>query len=263
MKMNFSIPAIALFAGAALGYVCGASSSGEGSAGPAPQAAAQEAAKPHRQAKTSLDADASASLRARIKELEKRLAEAKAGGDGPQEEKTDGGAAEPSRRRRRMNPFDFAGDIEKFRKENPEAYAQMTNGMARMNRRRKERAASRMDFFASVDTTGMDRQAVETHESLQKMLQGREELASKMESSFFSGDGGADHGEMMGEMFRMSGEIRELMAKERENLLLHTAKTLGFEGEAAGEIVATVQEIYESTSDGWGGRGRGRGGERP
>ena len=54
--------------------------------------------------------------------------------------------------------------------------------------------------------------------------------------------------------------IREASEQERENLLRQTAEALGFSGAEATEIVDTVSEIYEATSNGFG---RGPGGRPP
>ena len=70
------------------------------------------------------------------------------------------------------------------------------------------------------------------------------------------------------EMRETDHAIRETNSQERENLLQQTAEALGFSGAEATEIVDTISEIYEATSNnfggpgGPGGPGGGRGGRR-
>ena len=62
------------------------------------------------------------------------------------------------------------------------------------------------------------------------------------------------------ELRGMHGEMERLRHDERRNLIAETAKELGFKGEDVKTITATIQEVIEATSGGFGGR---RGGPPP
>ena len=180
---------------------------------------------------------------------------------------------ETDRRERRR---DFKADMERIKVEDPARYAQMTNQMAQFRQRRLERAQSKMDFLASVDTSMMSPEARKVHADLQDMIEKREAIEDKMRNFLDMSE--EERRAAFDEMRETDGKIRELNRAERENLLAQTAQALGFQGDDATEIVETVKGIYEATENGgWGGPGgpggpgggrgnrgggRGRGGNR-
>lgn len=121
-KMTTYFPvAIALIAGAGLGYCLAPSA-------PAPAAPQEQKAEAPRRARggddSSGERSANRALRARVKELEEMLAKQGIEVEKMKEEETE-------RRERRERPrFDPRAEMERLQKENPERYAQMTNGMA-------------------------------------------------------------------------------------------------------------------------------------
>lgn len=157
--------------------------------------------------------------------------------------------------------------MENLKKENPERYAQMTNGMARFREQRTARQQAKLDFLSSVDTSKMSAEAQRTHGELQSLIAKRHDLEGAIMDENLSDE---KRGELMREIFENSRQIRELSREERNNLLEETGKALGLEGEAAKELTDTIREIYEATDDnvfggrggpmGRGGRGRGPGG---
>ncbi len=267
-KMTTYFPvAIALIAGAGLGYCLAPSA-------PAPAAPQEQKAEAPRRVRggddSSGERSANRALRARVKELEEMLAK-----QGIEVEKMK--EEESERRERRERPrFDPRAEMERMQKENPERYAQMTNGMAQFRRRRLERAQSKMDFLASVDTSMMSPEARKVHADLQDMIEKREAIEDKMRNFLDMSE--EERRATFDEMRETDGKIRELNRAERENLLAQTAQALGFQGDDATEIVETVKGIYEATENGgWGGPGgpggpgggrgnrgggRGRGGNR-
>ncbi len=162
------IPMAALAAGVALGY------------GIAPVEVVQMADK---QVKTEvknvkLGTDGSEeALREQIRELRRQLAAKESEGRKPDETRMEEARIDDEGRRGRMNPREW---MEKMKTENPEQYARMTNGMARMRARRLERAQSRLDFFDSIDTSAMSAEDREKTISLQNLLVKREELMAQM-----------------------------------------------------------------------------------
>lgn len=262
MKMNFTVPVAALIAGAAIGYCC------------APRGAAPESApEPKGEAKVvkvGLSDKASVdAMRARIKELERQLAER--GNDlfddpgEPAEERV--AREERPRRgegRRARGPGEW---LENLKRDNPERYTQVTNDMANFRRMRQAHAQSRLEFLASVDTSRMSEAERATHERLQTLLAQREELMDKMDSAVSGNSVTEEEQREMGRtMWEATGEIMELNRQERENLIKQTAEALGFEGEDVGEIADTIKAIIETTESGFGGfggRGPGGGGRGP
>lgn len=199
-------------------------------------------------------------LRARIAELEALLA--KRAEKASEEEK----ASDDDRRGRRgergfggLSPKEWR---EKMKKENPEQYAQMTNGFARMRRDRQARAQRKADFLASIDTSKMSAAALKTHTELQELLAKSEELEQKMHQMHESDaePSREEMGEIFKEMHETQQRIRELNAQERDNLMVETAKELGFDESDAVEVAEAFQEIMDNTSGGRGGHGPGPGG---
>lgn len=252
MKAPFTLVVAALFAGAAAGYLCAGRETapqekGDGASGKA--------------VKTSLDDTRTVeALHKRIEQLESALAEKKAA------ERSSASVApaavESGGPRRGRGPWG-AASLEEIKRENPEAYTQITNHVARMRERRRERASNTLDFLASVDTSAMGKEARETHEALQELLERREKLADALDETMLSSGEDAGDGEERANAFRemmeLSQEIDRLRGEERDNLLLQTANALGFEGEDAEAISETVKEIFEATGNGFGRPPRGPG----
>jgi len=251
MNAKTFIPfAVTFLAGAAIGYCFAPSSSA-----PAPEPEVKEEA--HRRPNAGDGGERASNRSRRTRNREMDPAPAKNGAE--VEERVD----VPRREEQAPRPRDYRSDMERLRRENPERYAQMTNGMAQARRRRLEQAQSKYDFLASVDTSKMSPEARKTHESLQGMIARRDELDEKMRSALdMTGD---ERRAILAEMRSTDESIRELNRAERENLLVTTAETLGFQGDEAKEFVDTIKGIYRSTenagSGGFGfGGGRGPGG---
>ena len=67
-----------------------------------------------------------------------------------------------------------------------------------------------------------------------------------------------DRQQLFQDMRETDRAIREKNDQERVNLLQQTAEALGLSGAEATEMVDTIGEIYEATSNrGWGGPGPG------
>ncbi len=244
MKAYFPV-AVALLVGAALGY-CLAPSGGAPAEGKAKEPVAAPSVKDEGD-KASVNA-----LRARIRHLEGLLA--KGGGESEKVQEEPGERARPERR------FDPRAEMERMKNEDPVRYAQITNGMARFRRRMLDRAQSNLDFLGSIDTSGMSEEARRTHDELQSAIERREQIAERMQNFMDMTD--EERRAAHEEMREANRQIHELGMAERDNLLTQTAEALGFEGDAAAEIVDTVKGIYEATeSHGFGPRAA-RGGRR-
>ena len=230
MRMNFSVPVIALMAGTALGYFL------------APEKAATPEAQTAHTTKAAIsdvgDKASENALRARIKELEQQLAEKVSS---EPVATTEAKEVVAENRPREFNPREM---MEKMKQEDPERYAQMTNRFARFRARRAEQVQSRMDFLASIDTSFMSEKAKTTHAQLQSAIVKREALEDQIHSDEITED---ERRELFDQMREMDHEMRELNRRERDNLLEETAIELGYQGDDAADIVATIKDIFEAT----------------
>ena len=229
---------VALLACVALGYCFGVTTS-----------TTPEQAKAEREKAAKLppadkgEAASVKALRARIAELEKLLADARAKPPANEAEKVASqGAPRPPNG---GGPREW---LENIRKADPGRFAQMTNRFAQFRRRRLERQQRNLDFLASVDTTHMSAAAKKTHAALQDAIARREEIEEKMHDEGLSD---AERRELFGQMRDADRELRGLRRAERDNLFEATANTLGFEGEDAKEIVDTLKEVVEATESSW------------
>ena len=134
----------------------------------------------------------------------------------------------------------------------------MTNRFANWRRSRAEQARNKIDFLSSIDTSRMSAGARKTHDALQELIARREEIEAQLQNPDISD---AERGELMRQLRESHGELQRLNGEERRNLIGETARSLGFEGEDAREISATIQEVIRATDGGWGG-GRHHGGHR-
>ena len=233
--------ALALFVGVAIGYFAG-----ESPAEPAPAASGTNVMTRATIADRG-EAVSIVALRRRVAELERLLNE-----KGEESRIAISNAVAEAVRnatpdRPRGNPREW---MENLKKNEPERYVQMTNRFAQWRQRRVERAQSKIGFLASVDTSHMSTGAKKTHSALQDLLARREEIEAQLHQEGLSDSA---RGELMREMFETHRELRRLNQEERANLFDETARALGFEGDDAKEITATIQDVIEATDGGFDG----------
>jgi len=246
MKIKtFSPVVISLLVGTAIGFCFSP-------AAKAPEPKPEQKAEAPRNARTADDAagerSANRALRARIRELEDMLAK-----QGVEVEKM----KEDESSRRERPRFDPRAEMERIKKEDPERYTQMTNGMAQFRRYRQERAQSKIDFLSSIDTSRMSPGMLKVHSDLQDMIEKREAVEEKMRGLMDMTE--EERHAAFQELHEVEGKIRELNRAERDNLLVQTAEALGFQGDDASELIDTVKSIYEATESERGGPGGPRG----
>ena len=197
------------------------------------------------------------SLRHRIAELEKLLAEK----DGKSEIAISNAVAEAVKARPPApQQQNWRERMEEMKKNDPARYTQMTNRFAQWRRTRAAEARNKIDFLSSIDTSHMSAGVRKTHDALQDLIARREEIEQQLQNPNLSDD---DRGKLMGELHSTHHELMRLNGEERNNLFEETARNIGFEGEDAKEISATIQEVIRATDSGWGGHHGGhRGGPR-
>ena len=194
-------------------------------------------------------------LRHRIAELEKLLVAE----NGKDEIAISNAVAEAMKNRPPEPPRqNWRERMEEMKKNDPERYTQMTNRFAQWRRSRAEQARDKIDFLSSIDTSHMSAGAKKTHDALQDLIARREDVEAQLQDPNLSDE---DRNKLMGELHSTHHELMRLNGEERQNLIDEAARNMGFEGEDAKEVSATIQEIIRATDNGWGER-RGPGGPR-
>ncbi len=245
MRLNFSVPVVALLAGAAIGFCLHPAPKAVEGAGDAPPGpAAPAAGRPIADAAGDAATEA---LRARIKELETLLADAAKRSDEkpepPGEDANDG-------RRERVGFRNFREEMERMKAEEPERYAQITNQMARARLERAKLVRSKLDFLVSIDPDALaSDDARDTHSRLQSLIARREELEEMLHGESVSDE---ERGEIVRELISGMGELGELYSLERDSLLAVAVGELGIDGPAVDDVVAVINDIIDATSMGFG-----------
>ena len=247
----FALPA--LIAGALLGYFAHPSAPE-----PEPGSAAPAAAKSAR--KTTADDATISRLRARIKSLERQLADNAAQPSDADKETS----AEPEDRP--QNPFlrngpprmptaaEMRANMEELREKDPAKYAQMTNRFARWQENRLQRTNDRLDILASVDTSRLTEKERQTHAALQDAIVRREELRQMLnpQNEDMTEE---QRKKTFDELRKLEHEMHQLETSERNTLLTKTARSFGLSKANAKEMTDAVKAIYQAT----GGEGRRHG----
>ena len=239
--------AAALFAGVAIGYFVKDE--------PIPAEAPKVEEKAKKPVADKGDEASVKALRRRIAELEKLIAEK----DDASEIAISNAVAEAVKARPPAPPQNWRERMEEMKKNDPARYAQMTNRFANWRRSRAEKARNKIDFLSSIDTSHMSAGAKKTHDALQELIVRREGIEQRLQSPDLTDE---ERGKLMGELHSTHHELMRLNGEERNNLFEETARNLGFEGEDAKEISATIQEVIRATDAGWGGHHGGPRGPR-
>jgi len=159
------------------------------------------------------------------------------------------------------NMADGRNHLEELRKNDPERYAMITNGIAMHHANRLRDATNKLDILASVDTSHMTAKELAVHEQLQEIIAREEELNA---IARFDNPDATD--EMRQEAWKELHELRrqkfDLERQERNNLLKQTALSFGVRGKNATELVDTIKAVYQATQSG-GFRHGGPRGPRP
>jgi len=142
---------------------------------------------------------------------------------------------------------------EKMKVEDPERFAAMTNRFAKWQTERATREAAKTDFLSAIDTSKMTATAKEVHAQLLALTARQQEIEAQLRSDDTDDD---TRQALFNEMRQNEQQRRTLAVAERGTLLAQTAESLGYTGDDATEIVATIQSIYSATET-HGGHGPG------
>lgn len=179
-------------------------------------------------------------LKERIRSLERRLRKTRERKDESKEE-INAVSEQPEPR----GPMQMREHMERMAREDPERYQQITNRFAQFRQNRAKRAASRIEFLSSIDTSRMSEKARRTHDELLDTIIQQEALEKKMHDVNLSDQ---ERMEMFGQMRQLGERMQELSEIERDNLLTQTARELGFGASDAKEITSAIKEVIEATS---------------
>ena len=157
-------------------------------------------------------------------------------------------------------PGAWQAELERLKEEDPAEYAARTNRMAAFRARMLQRAESRLETLASIDTTGWSKRQIATHEKYQELIARREELFETLRPG--SGATEGERQEAMAQLRQIGKELHSTGRSERNLLLDKTLSALGYKGPEAAEIKETISTIYSTTQD-WGGGPHGGGGTPP
>jgi hypothetical protein len=254
-KASLCIALPALICGALLGYLVKPS---------APDAEPQDnvpaASRPSKKASDTEIAN----LRARIRELERKLASATATPASEAEE------LPQQQEERPQNPFlrngpphmptaaEMRANMEELREKDPAKYVQMTNRFARWQEHRLKRTNDRLDILASVDTSRLSEKELKTHEALQDAIVRREELRQILNPQ--NEDVTEEQRKKtFDELRELDQKMHQLETSERNTLLHKTARSYGLSNANAKEMTEAVKAIYQATGGG-GVRHGGHGG---
>lgn len=192
-------------------------------------------------------------LRARVRELERQLAERFPGEEVvmPPEQAPKGADAQPQE--------SWPERMARLEKEDPARYASITNHMTQWRLRQAERRQARLEYFAGVNTSRMGENAKQIHADLMEALSQQDELERQLHDPETSNE---RRQELWGQLRELNETTRQLNNRERGNLIAETAKALGFKGEDVKNITSTLRDIIDATDNGWGGPHGGRRGHR-
>jgi len=195
-------------------------------------------------------------LKAELEKKEREIAKLRVQPTGPAGDATRGGAPdqpEVSREDRR------AQEMARMKAAEPAEYQEMLQRRVQMRVEMKQGLDDRLKFYNGIDLTGLPPETVARHRELLGNLQ-------KMSASFAAMAANPEGQTNFGDLREQMTAMNDVMKEQRSILMEDLAVDLGLEGNAAGDLVETIEYIREMTtpprpSGGGGGRG-GPGGGR-
>lgn len=198
-------------------------------------------------------------LRARVRELERKLAQQKETAPvaiaetPPADQPATVQPPDDDRPPRPPTAAEMRARMEALRTRDPQRYAQMTNRHARMRAGRLLRTQNQLDILGSVDRTRLTAAERDIHDRYQEAVARREELREMLAPDNTDVTEEQRH-ELFKEMRDLNRTTRELANAERQTLLTRTAQDLGIAENDAKDFVETMSAIYEATQS-YGGPG--------
>lgn len=216
-----------------------------------PTAPAETASRPAKP-KTSGETAEMQRMRARIRELERKLARQKetaptvVAETPPADKPATAQPPDDDRPPRPPTAAEMRARMEALRTRDPQRYAQMTNRHARMRAGRLLRTQNQLDILGSVDRTRLTAAERDIHDRYQEAVARREELREMLAPDNTDVTEEQRH-ELFKEIRDLDRTTRELANAERQTLLTRTAQDLGIAESDAKDFVETMSAIYEAT----------------
>ncbi len=117
---------------------------------------------------------------------------------------------------------------------------QVSNAFSELRERLANRNKSKLEFLASIDTSGMTSKERKTHAKFQELLAKREAINAKMKGGF--PDVGA-----IKELVELGIEMAPVAKEERSLLMRQMAKELGYSGNDVEVVHDAVSNIIDCT----------------
>lgn len=196
------------------------------------------------------DAKKLAAAQKRIEELEGRIASMKAVAKAPAPKAIPAKTENEDKNVINISggDVDVLGELKRRMPE--EQFAQATNAMEQLKSKLANKAKSRMDFLASIDTSSMTAEERKNHERFMELMERKEAIAAKMK-------GLIPNVKAIQEMVELEMEMRPTAKRERSTLVRQVAKDLGYTGDDVDVIHDTLNNVYDCTGDGGGLAGIG------
>jgi|GEM_PF-1569524 len=197
-------------------------------------------------------------LKAELEKKEREIAKLRVQPTGPADGARAAAPRDPnqpdvSREERRVQ------EMARMKAEEPQEYQEMIQRRVQMRVEMKQGLDDRLKFYKGIDLTGLPAETVARHQELLGNLQ---KMSATFAAAAANPEGQTNFGDMREQMMGMN----EVMREQRGILMEDLAVDLGLKGDAAGELVETIEYIREMTSPprpsggGRGGPGGGRGG---
>lgn len=238
MKMNFCVPVGAFFVGIVLGFWLAPTESAPEKAASAPATTApkkkamlpkREVPRAQEESPVIMISNEGGRSPGTIKDFKKSRGESHAGG-----------------------PREY---FERMKKERPDEFIRMTNGMAQAKAERRAQLDDNLSFLASLDTSKFSEEAASAHERLQELLQRRAELSEKTDPLAEPPLSEDERREAFRELMKIHTEINELNKGERDTLFKAVAEEVGCAAEDTETFVETLNDIIDATGGNFGGFG--------
>lgn len=143
-----------------------------------------------------------------------------------------------------------AREMEEMKQNDPEAYKERMERRTTMRTEMKQGISERLDFFSSLDLSDLP---ADVQARQQQLVASMQQMGSAFDALLDNPEADLDFGAMRESM----GAMNDIMQEQRGILMQDFAANLGYEGEAATELLGAIDYIREMTSPPRPSSGRG------
>lgn len=174
----------------------------------------------------------------RILKLERDIATLKQQRDKKAAEESKKAAEKPQEEVITIENGDIMGNLKD--KLSPDQFSQVSNAFSELRERMANRNKSKMEFLASVDTSGMTSKERKTHARFQELMAKREAINAKM-------NGGLPDVGAIKELVELGIEMAPIAKEERSTLMRQMARELGYTGKDVDVVHDAMSNIIDCT----------------